>query len=195
MNSFRLFRRIETETCLELPPTEETKVNPTYFKTRKGQEEIEGRSGGLTPRARRLLIMIDGKRDLSEVRALIADPNLDETLVMLEREGYVAPVNEAPPPQPAVADAGEAATVSAAPAPFDPKQFDMARNFMMNTITKFNGPYNKLGLIKKVHESSRPEDLRGLFDEWLRAICETRMGKLRAEELKVRLRAVLDGVG
>ena len=164
-------------------------MNPTYFKTRKGQEEIEGRSGGLTPRARRLLIMIDGKRDQSEVRALIADPNLDETLVMLEREGYVAPVNEAPAPQPVIADA------SAAPAAFDPKQFDMARNFMMNTITKFNGPYNKLGLIKKVHESSRPEDLRGLFDEWLRAICETRMGKRRAEELKVRLRAVLDGAG
>jgi hypothetical protein len=171
-------------------------VNPTYFKTRKGQEEIEGRSGGLTPRARRLLIMIDGKRDLSEVGALIADPNLDETLAMLEREGYVAPVNEAAaPPAAIVADAGDTTAAADAPAAFDPKQFDMARNFMMNTITKFNGPYNKLGLIKKVHESSRPEDLRGLFDEWLRAICETRMGKLRAGELKVRLRAVLDGAG
>jgi len=170
-------------------------VNPTYFKTRKGQEEIESRSGGLTPRARRLLIMIDGKRDLSEVRALIGDPNLDETLDMLEREGYVTLPVEAVVEVAAAEAGGDDATPGDAPAAFDAEQLEMARNFMMNTITKFNGPYNKLGLMKKVHDSRRPDDLRELFDEWLRAICETRMGKLRAEELKTRLRTVLDAAG
>ncbi len=161
----------------------------TYFKTRKGQEEIESRSGGLTPRARRLLIMIDGKRPVDELRALIADPALDETLAMLEGEGYIAqPEVAAPEPPPETPEPAE----DAAPAAFDPKQLEMARNFMMNTITKFNGPYTKLGLMKKVHECRHPDELDGLFEEWLRAICETRMGKMRADELKARLREVLD---
>ena len=35
-----------------------------FAKTRKGHEEIETRSGGLSPRVRRVLIFVDGKRSV-----------------------------------------------------------------------------------------------------------------------------------
>ena len=33
-----------------------------FAKTQKGQEEITTKAGGLTPRQRRVLIFVDGKR-------------------------------------------------------------------------------------------------------------------------------------
>ena len=41
-----------------------------FAKTRKGQQEIETRSGGLHPRVRRTLIVVDGKRSVDELREI-----------------------------------------------------------------------------------------------------------------------------
>lgn len=43
-----------------------------FAKTPKGYEEVASRSGRLTPRVRRLLIFVDGKRSLDELRGPMA---------------------------------------------------------------------------------------------------------------------------
>lgn len=161
-----------------------------FAKTRKGQEEIEQRSGSLGPRARRLLILFDGKRPLDEVRALMPDPRLDETLEALLHDGYVEPLGgtEAAASEPTV-EAGVQAEPSAAPV--DPKQLEMARNFMLNSLRTFNGPYGSIDLMTRINDSRSASELHALVDDWFESISLTKMGKLRAVELKGRLLAVL----
>mgnify|MGYP005847905793 FL=1 len=160
-----------------------------FAKTRKGQEEIEQRSGGLGPRARRLLILFDGKRPLDEVRALMPDPRLDETLDLLLQDGYVEQVGgAASAPEPPVETSVEA---EAPAAPVDPKQLEMARNFMLNSLRTFNGPYGNIDLMTRINDSRSAGELQALVDDWFESISLTKMGKLRAVELKGRLLAVL----
>lgn len=163
-----------------------------YAKTRQGQAEIEMRSGAVPQRARRLLILIDGKRGRADLAAVIGDADLDQTLAALEEEGYI----EAVAAEERGADAGGGATgetagVAQLPPTREPKEVDMARHFMMNTLKTFNGPYAKLGLLKRIHDSDGPQALRALFDEWLSAIQETQAGRKRADELRGKLFAVL----
>jgi hypothetical protein len=55
-----------------------------FTKTQKGTEEMTNRSGGLTPRVRRVLIMIDGKRSVDDLRAMALADDLSHTLGELE---------------------------------------------------------------------------------------------------------------
>ena len=76
-----------------------------YIKTAAGQNEIETRTRGLTPRARSLLILIDGKRTDEELATLVQ--RFDETLPPLLEAGMVqiAQVVFSDPPKPAKAKA------------------------------------------------------------------------------------------
>jgi len=59
-----------------------------YRKTAKGLSEIETRQYRLTPRARSALILVDGKRDVLAVKALISQ-QADETLALLLEQGMI----------------------------------------------------------------------------------------------------------
>ena len=61
-----------------------------FAKTPKGHEEITSKAGGLTPRVRRVLIFVDGKRTVDELRGMLQSDDLQHTLGMLEEEGYIA---------------------------------------------------------------------------------------------------------
>ena len=74
-----------------------------FVKTPKGVGEIEQRSGGLTPRTRRVLIMLDGKRTDDDIRAMALADDLDQTLKMLVDAGYIEPLKGPEPAAPATA--------------------------------------------------------------------------------------------
>ena len=61
-----------------------------YAKTADGQNEIETRARRITPRARSLLILIDGKRHDEELAKLVQQ--FDETLALLLEGGLVEAV-------------------------------------------------------------------------------------------------------
>ncbi|THF66208.1 hypothetical protein E6C76_04945 [Pseudothauera nasutitermitis] len=148
-----------------------------FAKTRKGQEEIEHRSG-LGPRARRVLILFDGKRRLAEVRALMPDPALDDTLALLQAEGYLEAT-------------GAAAAETASTQRTEGRTIEPARNFMMNSLRTFNGPYGNIDLMTRISDSRSALELQGLVDDWLESISLTRAGRQRAAELKGQLLTVL----
>lgn len=60
-----------------------------FAKTPKGQEELTTRTGGLTPRQRRVLIMVDGKRTVDELREMLQTDDLQHTLGLLEEDGFI----------------------------------------------------------------------------------------------------------
>lgn len=178
-----------------------------YMKTPRGQEELDHRSHALGLRARRLLILIDGQRPAAELARLSGDAELEARLAMLAEQGFIARADGAAATKPAGASpalasaaarapsapmrSAPAAQPAAAPAGAGAGNLELARDFMMNTLRTFNGPYGKLDLVKRIHASSAREELRAMFDEWLRAISESRIGRKRADELSARLLEVL----
>lgn len=163
-----------------------------YLKTAKGQEEINSRTHGLGLRARRVLILVDGERDTDVLAAMSGAPDVEDVLTVLVEGGFIeASV------APQAAATASAAVVEPIPAPkgagASAEKVKMARDFMMNTLRTFHGPYGKLDLVKRIHSSNAEDELHGLFDEWLVSITETSIGRKRADELSARLRGVLAG--
>ena len=165
-----------------------------FAKTPKGHEEITSRAGGLTPRVRRVLICVDGKRSVDELRGMLQSDDLQHTLGMLEEDGYIA-VSSVISPQ------GTASTPAAAlppitafgemPATPDPLRLQQARNFMSNTLKTFVGSLGTSSLLDRIEKADGHADLRGLYDEWYHAITTSRDGRREAEGLRTKLLLVI----
>ncbi len=68
-----------------------------FAKTPKGVAEINARSGALTMQARRVLIMIDGRRPLAELMAVVRTGEFDPIMEALEQQGMIEKVDVAAP--------------------------------------------------------------------------------------------------
>lgn len=163
-----------------------------FAKTPKGTAEMETRGGGLTPRVRRILIMIDGRRTVDDLRAMALADDLTHTLGMLEEAGYIE-VHHAAGAEP-VADGGSLPSITAfreIPAEPNANDLDMARNFIVNTLKTFCGPMTHINLIEAAFAAETHAELREVFGAWYHAIVETREGRRRAEELRADLLKVI----
>jgi hypothetical protein len=93
-----------------------------YRKTAKGLTEFETRAHRLPPRLRSALILVDGRRDVNDLKQLITQ-QAEETLSSLVEQGFIEAVNasarSASPPPPASAPAPAAATSSKGGNDFD----------------------------------------------------------------------------
>jgi hypothetical protein len=65
-------------------------MSDVFRKTTLGYEEIASRARGLSPRLRRCLILINGKRSFFELTTLLPSEDLATLVQTLELEGYVA---------------------------------------------------------------------------------------------------------
>lgn len=168
--------------------------NVVFAKTDRGREELATRSGRLTPRERRVLILVDGRNTVDNIRDLVNADDLTHTLGMLEEaglievlgkrraDGNVAPIDGSMPALTAFAPL---------PAAHDQKRFDMARHFMINTIKTFCGRDDHFSLQYDIFNSGSHEKLRTYFDPWYNAIVKTIQGRRRAEELRAELLKVI----
>ncbi|WP_428827220.1 hypothetical protein ACLIKD_03745 [Azonexus sp. IMCC34842] len=157
-----------------------------FAKTPKGQDEIISKAGGLTPRVRRVLIFVDGKRTVDEMRGMLQADDLQHTLGMLEEAGYIALANAASSqPLPSITAFGELPTTH------DPVRLQQARNFMMNTVNAFVGALGASSLLDRIEKADSHPSLRDLYDEWYHAIVMSRDGKREAEALRSKLLNVI----
>jgi hypothetical protein len=63
-----------------------------FGKTEKGEEEINTRKHGLPLPSRRVLILVDGRSDVSRlIEKGEGLPDIIETLGVLEKDGFIAP--------------------------------------------------------------------------------------------------------
>ncbi|MCE1183230.1 MAG: hypothetical protein LWW81_13170 [Rhodocyclales bacterium] len=166
-----------------------------FSKTTKGHDELTTKAGGLTPRQRRVLIFIDGKRTVDDLRGMLQSDDLQHTLGMLEEDGFieVAGVTNAAG-KAAPAPKGPLPSVDAfrpLPAEVDPIKLQQARNFMVNTLNAFVGALGTSTLLDKLDQAQGHAELRALFDEWYHAIVMSREGKREAEGLREKLLQVI----
>ncbi len=147
-------------------------------KTPKGIEEVARRTHGLSLRERRLLIMIDGSRNRASLAAMIPGEDVAGIMEKLLANGFITPLAVAAP---------EAAK---APAIDEAKRFEMARNFMLNTVSAFLGVFGS-GLSEKLEAADSLQALRDLYQSWRDAIRLTPEGQKRGAELEEKLAALL----
>ena len=167
-----------------------------FAKTQKGHEQLTAKSGGLTPRQRRVLIMVDGKRTVDELREMLLADDLQHTLGLLEESGFIEIGGlkdvETGATQPAPTDPLQAITAFRhAPQPPNPKELELARNFIQNTLKTFCGPFAHLHIVEAAFAAQTHEELRLQFDPWFHAVVQTREGRRRAEELRTMLLKVI----
>jgi hypothetical protein len=92
-----------------------------YRKTAKGHTEIETRAHRLPPRLRSALILVDGRRDVNDLKPLITQ-QAEEALSSLAEQGFIEAVGSSTrsaSPAPASAPAPAAATASKGGNDFD----------------------------------------------------------------------------
>ncbi|MBA4176981.1 MAG: hypothetical protein C0505_10550 [Leptothrix sp. (in: Bacteria)] len=173
-----------------------------FAKTAAGQQEIRQRSLRLPPLPRRLLVLVDGKRTVAELALLVPGhdvvPLLDELMAKACIEALPTSVGmpsapeplptPPPPPPPAAAD-----PLAGLPSPAyrSAQQFDMARNFMINTLEAMLGQDSRLELIGQIMSSQGAAELRQHHAAWETALNGTSMGRQVLPELRKKLFAVL----
>jgi len=165
-----------------------------FAKTPKGHDEITTKAGGLSPRVRRVLIFVDGKRTVDDLRSMLQSDDLQHTLGMLEEEGYIelaSVINATGKPE---VPKGPLASITAfgeLPADHDPVRLQKARNFMNNTLNAFAGTLGNTSLLDRIEQAGSHAALRAMYDEWYHAIVMSREGKREAEGLRAKLLAVI----
>ena len=168
-----------------------------FAKTVKGQQEMANRTGALTPRVRRVLIMVDGKKTVDELRGALAADDLPLTLGMLEEDAYIefsATRDEKSGASRDLAGQSLPAINAFRPLPLimgDPMNLAKARNFMTNTLQTFVGSVGISSLLTRIEDASEHEALRAVYDEWYHAIVSSRDGRREAEMLRNKLLEVL----
>jgi hypothetical protein len=78
-----------------------------YAKTAKGVAEVSSRSGAVSLAARRVLIMIDGKRTVAELAPLARTGEIGTIIEQLEAQGLVHPVHPGAPASAAAPELAE----------------------------------------------------------------------------------------
>lgn len=165
-----------------------------FAKTALGLDEINRRGGGLTPRQRRVLILIDGRRSVAELRELVQSDDLQHTLGLLEETGYVelaATLDVTGAAAPAFGELPSITAFGPLPAELDPLRLQQARNFMANTIKAFVGALGASSLLLRIEGAVDHQGLRLLFDEWYHAVVSSREGRREAEALRGKLLQVI----
>jgi len=160
---------------------------PTCVKTPKGIEEVERKVHGLPLKARQVLIMIDGKRDLAALQGIFPPEMVPGILDDLLKDEFIRALDppkaaEPPPPPKPVKQVPVAGN--------DEERYQLARNFMINTTTAFVGMAGS-SLIEKIEQASNLVRLGKLYKAWHDAIGLTGDGKKRLPELDQQLLKLL----
>ena len=121
-----------------------------YRKTAKGAQEVAERSRDLEKHLRRLLIVVDGIKDVAELSAFARSTEWEATLARLETEGFIERL-----------DAGEQSPgrIAYAPAANDPAVFALIKRNAMVEIRKRLGPVSSL-LVTEIETCTGPLELR-----------------------------------
>ena len=183
-----------------MPDLSASLLSRIYAKTAEGQQEIQARAMGLTPLARRVLVLVDGHR--KDLAAFVPGNDIEVHLTELLTRECIAAVGRAAAPASASASAP-----AAAGHPHDPfedelnrlpaaetrstKDLDMARNFMTNTVNNIFGHHNRISLLEAIFACQSSEALRKVYPAWAHALETNNTGKKRLPELREKLFAVL----
>lgn len=150
--------------------------HPTYVKTPKGIEEVERKAHGLPLKARQVLIMLDGKRDLAALQQMFPPDSVPGLLAELLAGGFARELEA--PRQPVVATGD------------DEDPFVLAQTYMINIARKILGIAGK-EVIARLQAAADRDALRALYPEWRAALRQSPDGVMRMKEFDYKLSQVL----
>lgn len=146
-----------------------------YRKTAKGLAEIDTRAHRLPPRTRSMLILVDGKRDADDLKALVT-VQAEECLRSLSEQGFIEAVGETVRPSLAagtVAAPGAASSTPAAP-PAGPA-VDVAGlgRMAVRALNEALGPSAE-SLAMRIERARTVSELRPLLEQGARLLAAAR---------------------
>jgi hypothetical protein len=172
-------------------------VPTIYTKSAAGQREINSRSNAVSPRARTLLILVDGKRSDTELAALV--PDFEASVDALLKAGLIVAAPGAAPPAsarsaaaPAAAAAAPSATataaapavVAAAAPAAAAKDLPTLRRDAARAVNDLLGPEGD-ALAMRIERAAEAEVLEVVLERCVAYIADTR-GKRAAEAFAQR---------
>ena len=167
-----------------------------FAKTPLGQQEVQSRALKLGPVPRRLLILIDGKRNIQELTAFLTGNNLtaliselvekgciESTTPLLDTEPRPAPLTN---PDPLV-DLHSYPTSLIAPSDGfldqlphantrSAQDVEAARNFMMNAVNTVFQPNTRLTLLEAIFSCQTAQALRDVYPKWAETLNSSAIG-------------------
>ena len=160
-----------------------------FTKTSQGRSEIDNRTGGLSAKARRLLILIDGQRTLAELgTASGLGEELGIWLEQLLSAGMIESPHGARPvaalagtlplpevPTAAIAAPQPPAAPEAAAITIDPARLLEAKQLMLDTAQRYLGLMGR-DVTARISAAEDVGALRSCIARWTTAMRETREG-------------------
>jgi len=137
-----------------------------------------------------VLIFVDGKRSVDDLRGMLQADDLQHTLGMLEEEAYIAVssvLNAQGKVSAPLAPLPPVTAFTYLPDAPDPLRLQQARNFMSNTLKTFVGSLGTSSLLDRIENADGHTGLRGLYDEWYHTITTSRDGRREADGLRTKL--------
>lgn len=198
------------------PTMESTAI--VFSKTQKGREEMATRTHGLNPMQRRLLILIDGSKDLETIMgmvpAMVPSGQLEQILDYLIAHGFIAPVDSdaasqshagalgaaaaAPPPVAVavttdsanVAVTARASAVAGAALTEDPATIRLVKDFMTTTAQTYLGLLSA-PVIQRIEQARTAAQLMAVAPHWNMALRDSAQGKRFASPYLEQVKAAL----
>lgn len=176
-----------------------------YAKTALGLQEIQSRTLGLELMARRLLILMDGKRSGGELATMIAGQDLASLVGQLLDKQCIELVSTKPTPiPPKSAPSSQSSDAVKPPVTVDSqlkalpdaqsrsaKEVESARNFMINTVNTIYQPNTRLSLLESILACKDANDTRAVYFQWRESIGNSTIGLKRLPKFEEDLFKVL----
>ena len=161
----------------------------TFLKTPKGQSEIDSRSGALSMKERRVLILVNGENDAARLQELSLVENIDEVLQNLLQLQFIQPTGGKPAEKPV--ETGSTTAPSASTAALRDEE-PSAREFMCNTLLTFGNRVRVAPLVDQINAADDIETLTNLIKPWYMAISETPGGMYQADDLRKEVQNLIE---
>ncbi len=162
-----------------------------YAKTAKGVAEIAARAGTLSLAARRILIMVDGKRSVAELAPLARPGEIDALIATLEAQGFIQRMQDAATP-PRALDAPTVAGTEAHSLGTDASEertlltLEEAKRRAVRALTDRLGPDAEI-IAMRIEQTRTVEELRERIKEAERIVASL-LGQAAAAEFLRALR-------
>jgi hypothetical protein len=162
------------------------KASDIFFFNDTATTEIYTRSRNLSMKDRRVLILVNGANDCTELKRLSLCDNIGEVLKTLIEGGFI--------------DGGASTTTAIAAQDYSDQESQNepadveAAEFMCNTLLTFANRVRVGKLIDEIQSADSPADLKEMVKPWYMAISETPGGMYQADDLRAEVLKMLDNV-
>ena len=157
--------------------------NLIFQKTQAGRSEIEANQFELTQHQRRILILVNGKKDSAALSKMSLCKDTDDILEFLHSKSLVELFETTQTEAAAISEISQPPV--AQPQETAEEQIG-AREFLCNTLRTYGNQVRIAKLLQEISATESVDNLKPLVNVWYREISESPSGMYDADNLKKR---------